>query len=760
MSERLRMSEGWLSFILLFLLLLTLTISLQAADWAPGLGILNGVLFGAFLVGVLFAKSRLSGLLLHPLSLVLGGAWIGYLSLDLVADGPWEAQLAEVIIRAVLWSREASSGGTSIDTLPFVLTMAGLLWLIVYGAAWDFFRARHIWGVLLPSGIAILVNTYYSRENLVVLLLAFLILAFLLVIRTTLFERELEWRSRRITFSSDIEYDFMREGALFALAVVAIAWLLPATIDHAQFNPALTRLSQPWGRAQQEWGRLFSALNYRGTASGTWFGQSMNFHGPLTRSNTLIMHVKAPTGRYWRAVVRDRYTSAGWTITNDEMVDGPEANADLPGELEAGRERVRQEFSVFTPAGTQLFAANHPLEISMGTRLMLGGPGADQETPGATAVTQLFARTPLYQGQTYSVISAVPTVDIQSLRAAGNDYPTWIEEHYTKVPDTVPARVGELARELTHYAENPYDKASLLETYLRSFPYNELIPGPRPGEDGVDYFLFREKQGYCDYYASAMAVMLRTQGIPTRLAAGYNRGTALADGTYEVRQINAHTWVEVYFPGYGWIEFEPTASEPFIERPTTPPEFGEDDALSAEDVASSLAQNDEFQAELEAARAENRPDLGRFGLPAIRLNPRMFIVPVAVMGGIGIAAIAGWFVIQRRWRGLDAVERFFDQLAWVGRALGHKVDPTLTPREYAEKVSENVPTARSPLQRLADLFSKQRFGHAPLADEELQEAEITWIKARKNLLRGIVERFKPDPGHLNGRVHGYGRRRK
>ncbi len=149
------------------------------------------------------------------------------------------------------------------------------------------------------------------------------------------------------------------------------------------------------------------------------------------------------------------------------------------------------------------------------------------------------------------------------------NYPEHITARYLQIPETVPQRVFDLAEEVTAGIDNPYDIARAVERYLRGYEYNDQIPGPKPGQDGIDYFLFDEQQGYCNYYASSMAIMLRHLGIPARLSVGYATGEKQPQtGLYRLRNNDAHVWVEVYFPEYGWIEFEPTAAEPVLVRPS------------------------------------------------------------------------------------------------------------------------------------------------------------------------------------------------
>lgn len=748
MLERFKMREGWLALILVFLLLFTITLSLQAAQWAPGLNILFSIFLIAFMVGIIFAKSNLSGLLMHPLALSIGTLWIAYQSLELTAEQEWEAQLAALIVRLIKWYRHFANQETSSDTLPFVILMAILVWLITYSSVWYFYRERNIWGVLLPSGVTILVNTYYANNALSGFLLFYLMLAFLLVIRTNLLDQEERWQQSDIFYSSDIQFDFFREGAIFAIAVVAIAWLLPSAISSTDINPLYAKLSQPWNQAQQEWNRIFSSLNYRGTAAtGTWFGTSMSFHGPLNRSDRLVMNVKADEGRYWRAVVLDEYTSAGWAISSRTLTEKIEANSALVGEETiAGRAKIAQDYTIYSPAGVLLFAAGQALEVDLDTQVLLGGPAASSVPVSPHSFSQLYAQEAIYQGQAYSVVSAIPTIDGESLRLTGQDYPEWLKEHYTALPETLPTRVRELANEIAGDSDNPYDAAKKIEQYLRTIPYNELISGPNPGEDGVDYFLFREQQGYCDYYASSMAVMLRSLGIPARIAQGYSQGQQTAPGEYEVRQTNAHTWLEAYFPGYGWLEFEPTAAEPALQRPLSA--AGEEEEEEEESTPSDPNDSNEedLLAEQEMLRRQQEERLIAEPSPAnkkrwvLPFDSRLLMIPLSLMAILGVIGAGGWLLIQRRWRGLGIVERLYDQLILIGRAQGTRLDPTLTPHEYAERLGKQVPPVQKQMTRLADLFSKQRFSDSALEEEEIAEAKTSWSTAWRPLLREAIKR--------------------
>lgn len=164
-----------------------------------------------------------------------------------------------------------------------------------------------------------------------------------------------------------------------------------------------------------------------------------------------------------------------------------------------------------------------------------------------------------YAAVRYNAVSQLPRRNVTKLRSASPDYPGEIRELYLQLPSSLDPRIPELARQITARATANYDKAAALEAYLRSrFAYTLNLTG-KPGNDPLAQFLFVTRAGHCEYFASAMAVMLRTLDIPSREVNGFLPGEYNdVAGDYIVRASDAHSWVEAYFPGSGWLTFDPT----------------------------------------------------------------------------------------------------------------------------------------------------------------------------------------------------------
>jgi transglutaminase-like putative cysteine protease len=162
----------------------------------------------------------------------------------------------------------------------------------------------------------------------------------------------------------------------------------------------------------------------------------------------------------------------------------------------------------------------------------------------------------------YEAISVIEPPSPAELRTDGTVYPPEVQLRYLQLPKHLDARIRELAEEVTQKAATPYDKAMALQSHLRTqYGYTLQLPAAPP--DPLANFLFERRRGHCEYFASAMAIMLRTLGIPARLVNGFQSGEFNQfSGSYVVRARDAHSWVEAYFPGHGWVTFDPTPSDP------------------------------------------------------------------------------------------------------------------------------------------------------------------------------------------------------
>jgi len=267
--------------------------------------------------------------------------------------------------------------------------------------------------------------------------------------------------------------------------------------------------------------------------------------GSVDQSPDVRFTVEADRARYWRTGSFDRYTGDGWVRSGGESAYGGDLE-EPPGETEFLLQRVDVETEL-----EAVPAAWRPVEVSTSV--------ADRTQVTENGGLQLDGS--VGAGESYQVVSAVVDPTAQELNDASTDYPDAIVERYTQLPSSTPDRVGEQTAELVSAADTPYEAARLIEQWLRTNKEYSLSV-ERPDGNIADSFLFEMEAGYCTYYATTMATMLRSQGIPARMAVGYNAGEPVGDDRYAVRGLNSHAWVEVYFPDVGWVSFDPTPPDP------------------------------------------------------------------------------------------------------------------------------------------------------------------------------------------------------
>jgi transglutaminase-like putative cysteine protease len=751
MFQELGLREGWITVFCLLLMQLCVAWAIQAAHWTDGLAILQGLVLAGGVLGIVLAKSRTPNRLSHLLSLLAGITWAITLTSQVLARANGLSGILAVSeLQARLYGLfvALATEGASADNYVFLLLLAFLMWVIAYFGAWAVFRWQQVWWAVIVSGVALLLNINYTTENLTLYVILFLLFALLLVVRASVAYYEQEWRAARVGYSPELIAGFLRAGLILSVLLITLAWLAPEALASRPLQPFWDKLAEPWRDFQDRSSRLFQDLDYQNEPPLVSLGERrMWFGGPVNLSDTPIADVEAQTGRYWRVLVFHDYTGDGWVSTDPDIILIGENEQDLAfPELEL-RFEMTQTVTLYRDwdLNSSLVAAAQPLRAGLPLRAavtfiqqqedVVRAPDASSFPSAPGDPSALYPRERLVAGAAYQVLSSLTEVDEESLRQAGTSYPSWVVPRYLQLPESFPERVKLLAAQVTEGLNNPYDQAKAIEQFLRRFPYNDQIEGPGRGEDGVDYFLFDEQAGYCDYYASAMVTMLRSLDVPARYVRGYSEGRQ-EEGIYHLLESDGHAWPEVFFPGYGWIEFEPTGGEPPLSRPES--QDGEEAAEPTPLERSGPGLNN-----LQRLEDELNPDLSG---SASDLDSQPFWRKIRPVGWTALALVLVGVVTvtvfgvqrQRRLEGLSVAERVYEDLVdWVRRLL--RIEPLShqTPNEYAGVVGGHIPRGRQAIEQIAGLYVEERFSDRSVSAGSAEEA---WQQAWPAIWRSWFER--------------------
>lgn len=287
--------------------------------------------------------------------------------------------------------------------------------------------------------------------------------------------------------------------------------------------------------------------------------------GSFTNDDTVVFYATVPERQYWRIESKDTYTSKGWEQSGVDEVLVYGEDVPFATDMAMGSEENR---AIATIQQETLYDF---LMQPYGTYSATSKSGNDQilfKKYSATGKVQMNVDGKTASLPTYKVVFSTPTYSLTALQQSSlQDFDVEAENliHYVQLPSTLPARVRNLAVELTQDKQSVYDKVRAIEGYFDNggFKYDTTdVAVPNDNEDYVDQFLFETKVGYCNNFSSSMVVMLRTIGIPARWVKGFAPGTEgeMVNGLkqFTVTNNDAHSWVEAYIPGVGWMPFEPT----------------------------------------------------------------------------------------------------------------------------------------------------------------------------------------------------------
>jgi transglutaminase-like putative cysteine protease len=716
-----------ITFLTVLVLVSTTAYSIAYAEWMPGLSVVIWACVFGTLAGTALAFSSFPRWTAHLAGLIYGLfviVLIGGSQPDIAILDDWRERVFLMLDKVIVWSREAINNGSSRETLIFFLMLSGLFWVLSYSAAWYSFRTRRIWHVILPSGVTLFSNIYYyaGEKSMVGFLVVFLLCVVVLLALSHLADREESWLRNRIRFQSSLRAGFVLTALAIALVSLMFSWRVTVAMTSPTVRQWFGQFNEPYNEFLARWNRMFSTLQNPVARPSDTYQNSFELSGPRSLTEDPVMDVMAPPARYyWRALSYDNYDGRTWSSTLADSVDFPAGNVSIGQAEYQSRKMVRAEFNL--QRGTDaVYVPSQPARASILSRAVL-----DSSQPGAVSIAYLKLGAQLLPGNRYSGWGSVSAATINELRGSINPLdadtaPEWLRR-YVQLPE-IPGRVLDLGRNITAGQRTDYDKARAIERWLRqNIKYDEKLEAPPAGFEASEYILFETRRAYCNYYATAMIVMLRAQGIPARMAVGYAQGDPQIEevdadvATYRVRQLDSHAWVEVYFPEYGWVEFEPTSTQPEIPRlenqdnsnstptavPATPTPLPTLTPRPGEATPTPPPQSEAPQTPRSPTLAELLASFWR----AFINSPFRYLLLLPLLLGAGYLLLR--YAESRGLSHLPMVEKAYAMVSrwasWlgIGRFRHH------TPYEQADELGTRAPEARASVQRITEMYVSQRF---------------------------------------------------
>jgi len=600
--------------------------------------------------------------------------WISQLSFTLSVI---QTRIQDLIINLSIWVNDILTGFYVYNQISTLLTWGVIVWVLASWIAWiTRNKDQPIWGVI-PAGTLLAILMTYTLEKRILLVL--LLGAGLILIGLINHEvHHRDWKVKRVKGAEYVKERLAIVIVAFSLFTMAFAGLMPSIKIKAISDPF-----ERWVYGDSVSGEIGSdsAIEIGGFNSDLYSverfaglpRQKLIGSGPEL-AKRVVMIVKYPTtsfvksdlpnaARYWRSYSYDQYTGIGWQTSPTIEVEYKPGQEII--EIQTDNfEIITQEIRLSNALRGTLYSAGPP--ITLDQDVLVSWRTIQEVTLNgnsqAVVVDDLFGVT--NDHILYQVRSVVSTSNDNDLRQAEREIPEWISSRYLVLPESVPDRVLDLAGEIVANQPTAYDQAKAIETFLRSYPYTLELPAPPIDRDVADYFLFDLQAGYCDYYATSMVVLARAIGLPARIVVGYVGGQFDDENNqYLVTEADAHTWVEIYFGGHGWIPFEPTAAQSLID-----------------DEELTLPLPPELEQPPQVLN-----DTGRTEFPGWELGSGMVAL---IIVGIWIGNRSDWARLKQMDAtslSLEIYQRLFQYGRWLG--LGHQKSDTLYEFDQKIKIS-------------------------------------------------------------------------
>ncbi len=507
--------------------------------------------------------------------------------------------------------------------------------------------------------------------------------------------------------------------------------------DPAQvFNPGYVKTGKG-GKAGAAGGETMGSGEGQGFSAKFYYGfnEEMNQNLRGTLKPEVVMRVRSQGEGFWRVMAFDRYTGKGWKVSRNKAANIVRRSPwsyrfIMPAQQPpAQTKEVVQTFSILAEFPNLLPSLSQAREVYFPTQEIAVDAEGGMRSP-----------SPLEEGLTYSVVSDVPYRDRSRLNRTRTKYPQSIQENYLQIPAAIAPQIKELTQQLLAKAQRPlitpYEKALYLtQTLKQRYTLQANLPSLQADQDLVTAFLTDWKGGYPDHFASTLTVMLRSIGIPARLATGFAPGEFNPfTGLYVVKNTDAYALSEVYFPGNGWFAFDAIPGHDLY-----PPSVEVDQTFSVlrqfwNWVAGWLPSP--VAGWIGGAIAFLGKAIGK--LLALFSEGWLGIIKLCLLSfGFGIGAWGTWQLgraIQNFYqlRRLPPMARLYQQMLGFLAVQGLQKHPTETPLEYVQQVRLTYPAEKAELvAELSDAYIAWRYGES-IPDIPYLQKRLQLLKRQQN----------------------------
>ena len=748
---RLTPGEGWLALLLLGIAVYSVVFSIIFANWVDFSYILLFSTAVGLLLGLCIAKiQRFPQAILH-LAAILLGYW---LSIWLVSTFAYHISWLLLLenLRSVI-SGGFTSTVSSNSEMVFLFYLTFLSFFLAYFGVWLIYRARLPWLVALVYCAIMLVNLNYIKQDLSYLVIIMLAALSLLIIRIHLVNQLTQWTSEGLyidrVWLQNITRRFVQIGALFTLLILFISLMLPMVSQPTSGTNFWTNLDNIWANITHGQFSLTSpgTLVQPYETPTNFFGDQLSITGNVNLpTGQVLSYTTSPKSQqqYLEGFTYDNFDGHTWTSTSNSTSPF-EVNVSFPIEATNSRQHITTNVTIYKPPeGTKhyIFAPAQPVSFSVPTTLY-----------GNVIITAWTQQNPLTPGESYQATSLISVATAQELSAVqfSQDNSTLLSnlgQSYVQTPEDLSKNpiIQNTLQKWVQGSTDVYSQVKALESHLSDktqFTYSVTNP-PVPSNVDAVAWLLQTHQGYCTYYATAMVIMARMLGIPARIVNGFTQGS-LQGNRWVVNGSDAHSWVQVYFPDYGWINFDPTPGYSVPGGPTTQqntPPAKTPPAARPTPIATIGHQKPKLQ-------PTPKPGLSGTGTNTlstdaiVRQNLFLTLSLVTLFGSLAVFGLA----LLKRYKGYQisasiTASMVYRRVCRLGVIFGAPPQRWQTPYEYYRVLGRRYPRAAAPMRRITELFVRERWAPPHQSPDPIEEQalEKLWHQLRNALIRSFFAR--------------------